>query len=95
MRTTSILAVAAALSLTACSGNDTDDEMEMVLAMDEVPAVVRTAAEGAVPGIVLTEAELETEDGRQLYEMTGMKDGVEYEIDVTPTGEVIEVERDD
>jgi uncharacterized membrane protein YkoI len=81
--------------LSACASNDSDDDMEVALTLADVPEVVTAAAEAAVPGIELTEAELELEDGREVYELNGMKDGVEYEIDVTPEGVVVEVEQDD
>ena len=95
MRLQTAAAVLMAGLLSACTSNDSDDDMEVALTLADVPPVVRSAAEGAVPGIELTEAELELEDGREVYELTGLKDGVEYEIDVTPEGVVVEIEEED
>jgi hypothetical protein len=73
-------------SLCSCS----EDEREIPLS--DVPAAARAAAEGAVPGIRLTEAEVEEEQGHLVYELEGVLDGKEYEIEVTAEGEVLEVE---
>ena len=61
----------------------------------EVPAAALAAAEAAVEGIRITEAEVEEEDGRMVYELEGKANGKEYEIEVTADGEVLEVEEDD
>jgi hypothetical protein len=60
--------------------------------LSDVPVAARAAAEGAVPGIRLTEAEVEEEQGRLVYELEGVLDGMEHEIEVTAEGEVLEVE---
>ena len=77
------------LLLGACASN------EVEVPLSEVPDVVLAAAREARPGIELTEAELETEDGVQVYELEGELDGVEYEIEVSPSGEVLEIEAED
>jgi uncharacterized membrane protein YkoI len=66
------------------------DEHEIPLT--DVPAAALAAAERAVPGIRLTEAEVETEGGRLVYELEGFLDGKEYAIEVTADGDVLEVE---
>ena len=48
--------------------------------------------EAAVPGATIKEAEIETEDGQAVFEVTVEKDGEEIEVEVTPQGEVVEVE---
>ena len=68
------------------------DEVEIPLA--DVPDAVLTAALDAMSGIELSEAELETERGEQVYEHEGTLDGVEYEIEVSSSGEVLEIEED-
>ena len=70
-----------------------DSEEEVPLS--EVPQVVLDAAQQAVPGITLTEAELERTENGPVYEIEGEVDGQEYEIEVTAAGEVLEVERGD
>jgi hypothetical protein len=71
----------------------TEDEGEVNLST--VPDVVIAAVEAAKPGAIITGAELETEAGVEMYEITAEQDGLEYEIDVTPEGEVLEVIVDD
>jgi uncharacterized membrane protein YkoI len=61
----------------------------------DVPAAVLAAAQAAVPGLAISEAEVEVEDGRDVYEIEGTADGVEYEIEITADGEVLEIEADD
>ena len=69
-----------------------DDEVE--IPMQEVPKLVLAAALDAMPGIELTEAEYEIENGQKVFELEGELDGVEYEIEVSSTGEVLEIEED-
>ena len=74
---------------------DDDDEEEVEVPLDQVPSSVKAAALAALPGLVLKEAEMEIEDGVTVYELEGEVDGVEYEVEVTADGEVLEIERDD
>ncbi len=69
-----------------------DNEVE--IPMNEVPELVLAAALNAMPGIKLSEAEYEMENGQQVYELEGELNGVEYEIEVSSTGEVLEIEED-
>jgi len=73
-------------------GDDEDDEKEIPLS--EVPAEALKAAQGAVDGITITEAEVEEEDGQTVYVLEGKANGKEYEIEVTPEGKVLEVEEE-
>jgi len=68
---------------------------ETEIPLDEVPDAVVRAAMEAVPGIELVSAEIEEENGETLYELEGMLDGERYEIEITPEGEVIEIETGD
>jgi hypothetical protein len=54
--------------------------------LSSVPKKVLDAAKKAVPGIKLTEVEIE------VYELEGILNGKEYEIEVTSDGKVLEVE---
>ncbi len=65
------------------------------VALADVPAAVIVAAEAAVEGLQITEAEVEVERGRTVYELEGTVGDEEYEIEVTADGEVLEVEVDD
>ncbi|MHC5209852.1 MAG: PepSY domain-containing protein [Planctomycetota bacterium] len=86
-----VLLICCAISCASLHAHD--DEREIPLS--DVPAAARAAAEHAVPGIRLTEAEVEEEDGRLVYEIEGVANGKEYEIEVTADGEVLEIEEDD
>ena len=65
------------------------------VALDAVPQIVKDAALAAVPGLVLEEAESEVEEGLLVYELEGKVGRVEYEVEVTADGKVLEVEKDD
>jgi uncharacterized membrane protein YkoI len=77
-------------TLCACKAleNDTD------VALADVPDAAIAAARQAVPGIDIAEAEIEEEGGQKIYELSGEADGREYEIEVSGTGEILEVEED-
>ena len=67
-------------------------ESEESVALDSVPADVRSAAAGAVAGIVFTKAERETENGATVYSLCGTANGKKYEVEVSAAGKVLEVE---
>ncbi len=59
--------------------------------LSQVPKNIKEIAEKAVKGIKFTEAELE--DGN--YELEGYVGDVEYEIEITPEGKIIKIEKED
>ena len=63
--------------------------------LSEVPSRVLTASSNAVDGIVITEAELIGENSGVFYEVGGKVGDIEYEIRVSPSGVVLEIEEDD
>ena len=67
---------------------------ETPVPLDDVPAAALNAAKDAVPGIQLTSAELETERGQAIYELEGSVGDSTWEVEVTPAGEVLEIEED-
>ena len=71
------------------SGGDT------AVALADVPAHVKEAALKAVPGLVLTKAETEVENGVTIYDLTGTAGGKEHEVEVTANGTVQEIESGD
>lgn len=75
-------------------GDEEGDEEEAV-PLEQVPEAVKQAAAAAVPGFVASSAELESEHGTRLYSLSGRADGEEVEIEVTPEGKVLEIERGD
>ena len=79
------------IGLTACAGLWEEDD----IALSAVPAAAIAGAEGAVDGLQINSAEAEDKNGRTVYEIAGMADGVKYEVKVTADGEVLKVETDD
>ncbi len=78
-----------------CASLESKHEDEKEIPLSQVPAEAVEAAQRAVAGITLTEAEVEEEDGSTVYELEGTADGIEYEIEVTADGKVLEVEQED
>ena len=78
---------------TAMDDEDGEDDDEQPIALDQVPAAVKKAAEAAVPGLVLKKAETETEEGALHYCLEGTADGEAVEVEVSTDGKVLEVER--
>ena len=74
------------------SAETEEDDDEIDVPVDELPENIKQSVETAVPGGNITEAELEMEDGQQIYEVTVEKNGQEFEVEVTKDGEVLEVE---
>ncbi|MEE9464997.1 MAG: PepSY domain-containing protein [Candidatus Neomarinimicrobiota bacterium] len=70
-------------------------ESEEKIPLSEVPKEIITAAQEAIPGIELTEAEVEKTDKGLVYELEGTLDGKEFEIEISANGEVLEIESDD
>ncbi len=77
-----------------CASLDDLFEQEKDVPLSEVPQEALKAAQGAVDGITITEAEMEKEDGETVYIFDGELNGKEYEIEVTPEGKVLEVEEE-
>ena len=77
-----------------CATLDDLFEQEKEVPLSQVPAETLKAAQGAVDGIEITEAEMEEEDGETVYVLEGEANGKEYEIEVTPQGKVLEVEEE-
>ena len=59
--------------------------------LSQVPKNIKEIARKAIKGIKFTEAELE--DGN--YELEGYVGDVEYEIEITPEGKIIKIEKED
>ena len=92
MRTLYCVLALGLICLVGCECIESMFEKEKEIPLSEVPRATLTAAEGAVEGITLTEAEMEKEDGKTIYDLEGTADGKTYEIEVTAEGEVLEVE---
>ena len=78
-----------------CASLESMFEDEKDIPLSQVPEAALEAGRQAVENITLTEAELEEEDGQMVYVLEGTADGIEYEIEVTADGKVLEVEQED
>lgn len=76
-----------------CATFDEMFEKEKEVPLSDVPAEALAAAQDTIDDIVITEAEIEKEDGQTVYVFEGDANGTKYEIEVTPEGKVLEVER--
>lgn len=74
---------------------DEGDEAEEVVTLDQIPQVVKDAAIAAVPGLVIEEAERESDGAGLHYCVHGRVDGKFTEVEVAPDGKVLGVEADD
>lgn len=92
MRVWSIVIGLALVCLVGCECMESMFEKEKEIPLSQVPQAALTAAEGAVDGITLTEAEMEEEDGQTVYVLEGQAAGKEYAVEVTADGKVLEVE---
>jgi hypothetical protein len=68
---------------------DDGEESEESVSLANVPAAAKAAALAAVPGLVLEEAEKE---GADRYCLHGTAGGTFYEVEVTASGDVSEIE---
>jgi hypothetical protein len=75
--------------------DDDDGDDEVDVALSDVPDAVKQAALAAVPGLVLTGAERETENGVIVYSLEGTANGKNYEVEVSAAGQVLETEQGD
>lgn len=80
--------------IVGCASIESGFEGEKEIALSQVPREAVAAAQRAVEGITLTEAEIEEEDDCTVYVLEGMANGTEYEIEVTADGKVLEVEQE-
>lgn len=79
----------------ADDADDDADESEEPVALDAVPAAVLAAARAAVPGITLSSAEREVEHGATQYCLHGTVAGERVEVEISPSGAVLEIEHGD
>ena len=78
------------------SGEIEEDEHEKgkEIALSEVPATVKSIVDKTVPGIKLTDAEIEKAGAVTIYELEGCTRDYEYELKVTQAGKVIKVKKE-
>ncbi len=64
------------------------------ISFSDLPQVVQEAAMREVGNGVITEVEIDKEPFGLIYEIEFVRDGVEYETDITERGRVIRTKRD-
>ena len=84
----SLLAFAVAAALLPAGAALADDDIPI----DQLPPAVVKAIEARFPGARIEEAERESRDGRQLYEVEIEVNGDDKELTVTPEGEIIDID---
>lgn len=87
----------AAVFLAGCvvidSGEQRDDDRDDGLPAASVPAGVLSAARTRVPGFVLDEARMHEHNGMRYYALEGRARGEDCDIDVTPGGRILRIDR--
>lgn len=79
------------LTLSPCHALDDEN-----VPIEELPDAVRAALEATVPGIIIDEIELESDDPELLiYEIEGNWEGQEVELEISALGDVLEFEEED
>jgi uncharacterized membrane protein YkoI len=68
-------------------------EKEVEIPLSEVPSVVLAAAQDTLPGIEITEAEVEQEENKTVYELEGKLGDITYEMEIDAQGKILEVEK--
>jgi len=71
------------------------EKNERKIPLSEVPKIIIDAAKKAVKGIELKEAEIEEENNTKIYELEGVANDKEYEVEIDEKGTVLDVEIDD
>ncbi|UCH47467.1 MAG: hypothetical protein JSU95_15560 [Betaproteobacteria bacterium] len=93
-----VLGLAACVTPDAEKGRKVDASGKEDIDLDAVPAEVLAAAMASQPELDLSEAEYETRDGNEYYDVGGtMPDGSELELDITRIDgvwTVVETQRD-
>lgn len=74
---------------------DDDGEDEVVIALADLPAAVRTALAGITPDSTVTQVAREVKDGATTYDVEYTKDGQQWAVEFSDTGTVLENGLDD
>jgi hypothetical protein len=90
MRVSKLLAVALFVAISGCGEQA---EREKTVALEQIPAEAMAAATKALPDIKFERAQIIKVDGKEVYEIRGKnKSGKIKEVEVTASGEVVEIE---
>ncbi len=78
------------------SEEDSQEEPEdEQIELDDVPDHVLSAAQDAIEGFILDEAEKELMNGEIVFDLEGEAGGVRYELKIDSDGKVLKIEHDD
>lgn len=66
--------------------------MEKTIDKESLPPCVKSAVVAKFPGISITGASSEKEDGKLVYEINGNVNGKKIEIETDSTGKILEIE---
>jgi uncharacterized membrane protein YkoI len=91
--TLAALALAGCVTIDTGESDDFDREDGREISSVAVPEKVLAAARTRIPGFALQDAELLQRNGATVYALEGNARGEDYEIDVTPGGHVLRVDR--
>ena len=90
---TAAVAMVAGCKIVGDDGEDRDAPEERV-EIGALPVNVTAAVKGAMPNGVITEAEKETRKGKMVYSLD-VKDGTkEYDVIVSPDGQILETKQE-
>lgn len=82
-----VSALASSIALTACSGDSEG------IPVNQLPTAVVSAVQTTLPGFAIDEAERHVEDDGVVYELDGNTlDGRRYELEVSETGVIRDIE---
>ena len=79
---------------TSCCSHKNGDGDGQGVAIGTLPPAAVHAAKKSVPGFEVSCAKLKHKDSGNVYELKGYAKKSKYEIDVTPAGRVLDIERD-
>ena len=79
------------LSLQSCS---IFSNSEQTISLQQLPEKIRTLAEQTIGTCQIVEVEKETQWGRTLYSVNYLIDGVEWELELSESGEIISHEQE-
>jgi len=63
--------------------------------INRLPSPVTTAIKNRFPKSELLSAEIDRENGKVIYEVKVRNEGQIYDLDVTPSGKIIKIDRED
>src|SRR5687767_10891294 len=94
-KTIAAIALAALVTVPACSNLERGGDDEIKVTLDQVPAAVRQTLEAEAKGAAISEIEKETENGQTVYEAETTIDGKPVELTIGEDGKLIAREDED